>query len=579
MKKFILISALALGFSTKVSAQTGFEFNNRHLSQSNYLNPAFLPQYKLSLGFGNGFEAYHPGFNINTFFNAATDAPTTIRSIINDPTVNLNMSLDNRTEIMQAGFKSKNSYFGFNISNQTLGQINIPKDILGMAMFGNQEYFGKRANFDMSGTELMSYNEAKFSYGRSFGNKLNMGISYSMINGIAHANLKSAYAYLETDTNVNTIYQMKMGGGFDAQTSLMGLSVMKALNDSTYDVQQELENGFLSNPLGYNKGSALGFGFVYRANSQWRISGSMSNMGKITWDLGAESHKMADKPWTFTGLDTSITNDLKNVTVQDALLDSFAQAFENQSTMLTSYETQLHARYTLGVEYFLSPRTYVQMAYGSGYGVKGDKSFASVNMHKELGEWVDLRLGYSMYDFNNAQHNVSVGMSLNLGPIQPWFSINNVSGIANYAQSHYQSVRFGLNINIGQRKDTDGDGVRDKSDSCYKTFGARSNNGCELGYLGGKMNYDEISVDSVMADPIVAPSAMETPKTGGEQSPKESPTLTENQNESTATVAETTEISKENSDVSTPKTSKKPKVAKSKKKSKSDISLTDAMTN
>ena len=140
-------------------------------------------------------------------------------------------------------------------------------------------------------------------------------------------------------------------------------------------------------------------------------------------------------------------------------------------------------------------------------------------------------------------------------------------------------MRFGLNINIGQRKDTDGDGVRDKSDSCYKTFGARSNNGCELGYLGGKMNYDEISVDSVMADPIVAPSAMETPKTEGEQSPKESPTLTENQNASTATVAETTEISKENSEAYAPKTNKKTKVAKSKKKSKSDISLTEAMMN
>lgn len=579
MKKFILISAIALGFSTHLSAQTGFEFNNRHLSQSNYLNPAFLPQYKLSLGFGNGFEAYHPGFNINTFFNAATDAPTTIRNVINDPNVDLNMSLDNRIEFLQAGLKSKNSYLGFNLSNQTLGQINVPKDILGMAMFGNQEYFGKRANFDMSGTELMMYNEAKFSYGRSFGNKLNLGFSYSMIFGMAHANLKSAYAYLETDTNVNTIYQMKMGGGFDAQTSLMGLSLMKELNDSTYDAAQVWADGFLSNPLGYNKGSALGFGFVYRPNSQWRFSGNMSNMGKITWNLGAESHHMADKPWTFTGLDTSITNDLKNVTVQDALLDSFAQAFENHSTTLTSYETKLYARYTLGLEYFFTPRTYVQMAFGSGYGVKGNKSFASINMHKELAEWVDLRLGYSLYDFNNAQHNVSVGMSLNLGPIQPWFSINNVSGVANYAQSHYQSVRFGLNINIGMRKDSDGDGVRDKSDSCHLTFGARSNNGCELGYLGGKMNYDDISSDSVMADPIVVPSAMESPKNSGEPTTSDAPSLTENPNTTVVATVETTEISKENTEVTTPKTSKKSKTAKPKKKVKSDISLTEAMMN
>lgn len=579
MKKQQLFICLALGLSGFAKAQTGFEFNNRHLSQSANINPAFLPQYKLTLGVGNAFEAYHPGFNINTFFNSAADATTTIRNIINDPKVNLGVSFDNRTEMFQFGFKSKRSYFTFNSSNQTLGQINIPKDALGMAMFGNQEYFGKRANFDLSGTEFMSYFENKISYGRAISNKLNVGISYSSIIGIAHANLKTAYAYLETDTNNTTIYQMKMGGAFDAQTSLMGLSVMKALNDSNYDAQSAIEDAFLSNPSSSNRGNALGFGFVYRANKKIQISGAMSNIGKITWNVGAESHQMSDKPWTFTGLDTSITNDLKNVTVQDLLLDSFAQAFDNHSTQLASYETKLHSRYTLGLEYFLSPRTYFQFVYGGGYGVKGDKSFTSINAHKELGEWVDLRLSYTLYDFSNAQHNLGVGMSMNLGPIQPWISLNNVSGLMAYDKSHYQSIRVGLNINIGQRKDTDGDGVRDKSDSCYKTYGARSNNGCELGYLGGKMNYDETAVDSVMAEPIVAPSAMETPQNDGAQNSKESPVLTEAQNTAAITATETPEMSKESTEATPPKTSKKTKVAKTKKKSKSDISLTEAMMN
>lgn len=588
MKKLQLFVCVALGLSGFAKAQTGFEFNNRHLTQSANINPAFLPQYKLSLGVGTGFEAYHPGFNVNTFFNSATDATTTIRNIINDPKVNLGVSFDNRTELFQFGFKGKRSYFSFNSSNQTLGQINIPKDALGLAMFGNQEYFGKRANFDLSGTEFMSYIENKISYGRAINNKLNVGISYSSIMGIAHANLKTAYAYLETDTNNTTIYQMKMGGAFDAQTSLMGLSVMKALNDSTYDAQAAVEDAISNNPFSSNRGSALGFGFVYRANQKIQISGAMSNIGKITWNLGAESHQMADNSWTFTGLDTSITNDIKNANIQDLLLDSLAQAFDINSTQLASYQTKLHSRYTLGLEYYLSPRTYFQLVYGGGYGVKGNKSFTSINAHKELGEWVDLRLSYTLYDFSNAQHNVGVGVSLNLGPIQPWISLNNVSGLMAFNNSHFQSVRFGLNINIGQRKDSDGDGVSDKSDSCYKTFGARSNNGCELGYLGGKMDYEEMSADSVMADPIVVPSAMETTKTEGKQTPKESPTVTETQNESTIPLSETPEISKEIADAeltpidplaSAPKPSKKSKVAKTKKKSKSDISFTEAMMN
>lgn len=551
MKKIILLAIVFVGCLGQLQSQNGFDYNNRHLSQSTNFNPAFLPQYKLSVGFGNSFEAYYPGFNIGTFYDASTDAITTIRNIINDPNVKLNMSFDNRTELMHVGFKSKNSYFSFNSSNQTLGQINLPKDLLGIAMFGNQEYYGKKANFDFSGTEFMSYLENKFTYGRNFGNKLSLGVSYSNLNGLAHADLKTAYGYIETDTNVNTIYQIKMGGAFDAQTSLMGLSVMKALNDSNYNPGQVVTDELTSNPLGYNKGSAWGFGFVYRANSKVRVSAAVNNIGKINWNLGAEKHHMSDNPWTFTGLDTGITNDLNNVKVEDVLMDSLSRAFDNHSTALTSYTTQLHQRYTLGLEYFINPRAYMQFTYGSGFGVKGDKSFAGVNIHKELGEWIDVRLSYSLYDFDNAQHTIGVGMSLNLGPIQPWLSLNNLSGITGYDKSHYQSVRFGLNINIGQRKDSDGDGVRDKSDSCHLTFGARSNNGCELGYLGGKMDYSEpTETDSVQDEPLSVGAPAEVATT---------PTL----------------------EVSTPEpvVTKKTKPAKVKKQAKKEISLTDAMRN
>ena len=292
-----------------------------------------------------------------------------------------------------------------------------------------------------------------------------------------------------------------MGGAFEAQTSLMGLSVMKALNDSSYDAGQIVQDAIQNNLLSMNPGSAIGFGFVYRMNEKFRFSGAINNIGKITWNLGAEEHRMQEKPWTFTGLDTSQFKNLKDGNVTDILLDSFSQAFDNQSTKVASYETKLHSRYNLGIEYFFSPRTYVQVNYGGGYGVKGDKSFTNINIHKELGEWVDLRLNYGIYDYKNPQHSIGFGMSLNLGPVQPWMSFNTLSNAVNFATSHRQSVQFGLNINIGTRKDRDGDGVRDKADSCYKTFGVMSNNGCPLGFLGGSMNYDETTVDSAAAAP------------------------------------------------------------------------------
>ena len=564
MKKQHILIAIVIGLGNSIFAQSGFDFNNRHLAQSNDVNPAFLPQYKFSLGFGSGLSAHYPGYNLNTFFAKGPDAQSTIRNIINDPSVDLRTDIMNRSNLLNMGIRGKKSYFSVNTSLNNQGSLVLPKDVLGMAMFGNQEYFGKRANFDLSGTEFMSYAETKFSYGRMIGNKLTVGASYSMITGLIHANLKSAYAFLETDTNANSIYQLRMGGAFDAQTSLMGLSVMKALNDSSYDAEQIVQDAIQNNLLSMNPGSAIGFGFVYRMNEKFRFSGAINNIGKITWNLGAEEHRMQEKPWTFTGLDTSQFKNLKDGNVTDILLDSFSQAFDNQSTKVASYETKLHSRYNLGIEYFFSPRTYVQVNYGGGYGVKGDKSFTNINIHKELGEWVDLRLNYGIYDYKNPQHSIGFGMSLNLGPVQPWMSFNTLSNAVNFATSHRQSVQFGLNINIGTRKDRDGDGVRDKADSCYKTFGVMSNNGCPLGFLGGSINYDETTVDSAAAAPEMIDSAAVKADIKSETS---APVSEEIKDVTTApAVAINSEMATETSDE--PKSAKPAKVKKEKKAKK-----------
>ena len=65
----------------------------------------------------------------------------------------------------------------------------------------------------------------------------------------------------------------------------------------------------------------------------------------------------------------------------------------------------------------------------------------------------------------------------------------------------------GVNINIGRRKDRDYDEVPDKRDSCYKTFGVISNDGCPYGLLGGSMSYDQAELEKSAEEfEIAAPS-------------------------------------------------------------------------
>ena len=181
--------------------------------------------------------------------------------------------------------------------------------------------------------------------------------------------------------------------------------------------------------------------------------------------------------------------------------------FDIRGSKIESYTTQLKPRYTLGAEFLLLPRTHIQAFGGYGFGINGDKSFISTTLHQELGEWVDLRVGYSLYDVANPVHRVGLGLSLNLGPLQIFGSVNDILGIVNYGTSNVTSGMVGVNINIGRRKDRDYDEVPDKRDSCYKTFGVISNDGCPYGFLGGSMSYDQEALETTTEEiDIAAPS-------------------------------------------------------------------------
>ena len=497
--KWAITAGVLLVAPRSVWAQPGFEFNNRHLSQSNQINPAFMPQYGFSLGFNSGTNLYLPNCKLSDLFDSSSNAETSIRNFIHNSNKQLGLQLQQDISLLNLAFRGKKYYFSFGSNLHAEGDFRAPKDAIGLAMFGNAEYMGSTAKIDFSGNRFNSFLENKFSIGRQVTNKLTVGFTYSAINGIADFNIKKAYLNLTTDTNINSYYQTRFDAGADIQYSLMGASLQKMLDDTagTYDPMVDVENN-LTTATKNNQGSAMGFGAVYRMNEKIRLSFTANNFGSITWNTGAEQFKMNDASYTFKGLDTAMFDSINNI--GQILMDTIKNTFQYSSSNIGNYTQTLHPRYVLGVEYFLNPRSYFQLVGGTGYGINGDKSFATVNVHQEIGEWIDVRAGYTCFDFQNPSHNVSAGFSLNLGPIQPWININSASIVAPVDNVRYYNVRLGLNINIGLRKDSDGDGIKDRKDSCYKTFGAMSNHGCELGYLGPAMKYDgsDDVVDSTM---------------------------------------------------------------------------------
>jgi hypothetical protein len=491
MKKLNILSIVAFGFIGGLKAQAFFEFNNRHLSQSQLWNPGFMPQYKATLSVGQTYiGANLVGTTLNGLFGSSETPLQTVTRMVGEEDKQLGIDLYQQTDIFHFGFRSKKSYFSINSTLVNEGAIRVHKDLLGLAFLGNGAFIGNDADIDFSGNQIRSYLKNTFSYGRFLTNELSVGVNASLINGISDLNIEQARFGIGTDTGTASIYSLRMQGAVSGRASLFGLDVNQALNDSNYDAQQTVTDQLSQIQIGTNQGYAFGFGAVYRLNEKWRFSLAAQNLGSIVWNLGAQELKMNTSEWIWNGLDSSQIVNLNDKIIQQ-LQDTFLSKFDLKGSTISSYTTKLNPRYTLGVEFLLRPRTHLQAFGGYGFGMSGDKIFLSTSVHQELGEWVDLRVGYSVFDIDNPSHRLGLGLSLNLGPLQIFGSVNDVLGIVNYGTASTTSGMVGININIGTRKDRDYDEVPDKRDSCFRTFGVLSNDGCPYGFLGGSMNYDE----------------------------------------------------------------------------------------
>jgi hypothetical protein len=571
--RFFATLFLGLIATGKIQAQELFEINNRHFSQSHLNNPGFMPQYKLSLSAGtSSFGMGLVGFDLNSVFNSNELTKQTVNRLMNEDDKQLGIDIRTRVELFHFGFRSLKSYISFNSSIIAEGSVRMPKDMLGLAFYGNSAYIDRDANLDFSGTEFQTYMQNTLSYGRHITNELSIGVNLSQLNGLAYMGFDKAYMSINTDTGTSSIYSMAITGELDGKASLVGGSIASVINDSNYYItdviNNNLSNGF--NPINSNRGFAAGFGAVYRLNERWRFSGSVQNVGSIMWDYGVESVKMNQSTWTWNGLDTNQISDFNDNTISN-IIDTAIGTFEVKAGSISSFERKLKPRYNIGAEFFLHPRTLVQVFGGVGYGAKGDKAFVSTSIHQELNEFLDLRLSYSYFDpAGIANHRVGLGMSLNLGPLQAFFAVNDILAPINYGSITGVSGMAGVNINIITWKDRDHDMTPDRKDSCLKVYGVLSNKGCPYGFLGESMNNkEELTKDSLLLDNTQIKSDSESAKPGvGTEQPYTEVSAEE------AAMEKPKKVKKEKA----PKAAKEPKPVKEKKKKK-EADATDLMNN
>jgi hypothetical protein len=451
-----------------------FHFNNPLSSKAAALNPAFLPQYGLSFSVATSTQ-FTPGqIQIFDLFRSDLNAEETIRALLSDSSKDLkNLRFDQELGLLDIGIRSRRSYIHLSSKFIARTDLNLDKDLLGLVYLGNgdSQYYKKPVELDFSGTNFQMQMEHRMSYGRRIGAKWYLGVSAKVIHGLARLQLNRARFNLLTDESEESIYRLSVNGEVDAVSTGFQGSILKPYDPMWY----------LRRVPFANYGLAYGGGFVYRPFDFLRISFSTDNHGTSEWNYFRSTHNLKVDIKDFQGFDTLflLANGAgRNIGAElSDTLDSWYSFKENMK--FKREVTPLRPRYVFSAEYLGFRRHKLGFIYATGLGARSDIDLWSITEQFNVNKYIQLYAGYSRFMKPIPQNILNLGFSVQGLGMQLYGQLNNVIGLMDLgSKSHYYGGQVGININIVENIDSDGDDIPDHRDNCKEVFGVPRYKGC-----------------------------------------------------------------------------------------------------
>lgn len=464
-----LLTILISGFLSAQDVQTLYYM--KRVPQSTFMNPAMQPSCNFFLGLpvissiqidaGNNRLALtdiimkHPtNDSLITFLHP--DAEFNTNDFLSKLDKNNFFYEDFRTDLLSFGFRLNTWYFSFNLSEKLSTTLNYPKDLLVLALQGNQGFINKSANLSYLGVNATFYREYGLGIAKKINENLSFGIRAKVLFG--HANISSDYnenklsmyssrdsIYLNADATIKTssplIAKTNADGDFD------GFDVPSYIENSETDSLIDLALDH------HNMGLGIDLGAYYKPLDKLALSLSILDLGYIKWDKDDVTNIELKGNYSFKGVDVSdeIGDDDSNTDPFDDMVDSLENSF-TISNSSSSYTTTLGAKVYIGASYLVSKKFdlgFLSRSYFYHGNINQAFTF-SANVRPING--LSASLSYSI--MNGAYNNIGLGLVLGGAPFQIYIISDNASAALWGHKTTSLNFRFGLNIAFGCRQKT-----------------------------------------------------------------------------------------------------------------------------
>lgn len=458
--RFSFVALVAFFMINRAIAQNDLTiYPMQSIPQSNYNNPALVPDCKLHIGilpigipvlsslyFGVGNSGF--AYNHAVKFHKADSSwsELDLGNVIDKMTKKNYLTNKIQMELFSFGMKIKRThYISVGLYEKTSLRIGYPKDLISMAWYGNSQFIGKEASFDGLGLDFTHYRELALGYSNMIDDKWTIGGRAKLLFGEGTFWTERTKATLAIHEDY---YDFTANSGMDINVAASD-DLIRFIEDTTGDLDFSVNNYLLNTK---NMGAALDFGVSYRLNDRFSFGASVIDLGAIRWTGGARNYRSPDTTFVFEGLDLNSwlhkDDSTSNEEVFQQLLDSVVSIYQLDTTYEKFWQPLnpvifVSAFYTPSAKDKISLLARLEIFKGSVHPA------FTLGYYRKFGKALSIAINYS---YNNRSWlNVGFGAALKVGPFQFFLTTDNVlSGIMPYAIRNV-NFHFGANLVFYQK--------------------------------------------------------------------------------------------------------------------------------
>ncbi len=502
IKLYIIFIISLVTISTDAQLEHNL-FGMDFVPQSQWINPSSKPKTKFHFGLGAMMNSSWP-LSYNDI----------VEKNVNDTIyVNANQLLSslNKNNQFQLGFSpdisfgfaiGPKAYFQGGIRENIIMNASAPRDFFQFMIEGNGQastlgQFQNVGDFRLNATH---YRELFVGGSYQINPKWSLGLRLKYLVGFENIKTVKSEIAVKTDP---IDYRLSLKGEYQVNSSGLDSNFM---------------DKYKGNPFIFSSNTGFGMdaGATYKFNDKITFSGSLVDLGFINWTEGNKvlKNRNMNATYEFSGIDAYnvISNNQSNY-IQN-ILDSIKTTFDFEEVKTTeSYSSSLYTKIYVGGDYQILKQLNVGAL--TAFSLVNSELLPSLSIYARanLIKIVQAQLNYQIN--HNSLTNLGLGFAVNLGPIQYYFTSDNLIGSAfNPLGSKTISLRTGLNIqwsygkeksalfdvkkpkyveiqgenpkkletepvkDISKNNDMDGDLVFDEVDICPEIPGSPDKEGC-----------------------------------------------------------------------------------------------------